>query len=335
VDRAGPLTPRGEVLSRLIPWVGVGCFWLAWVGRGLWPKTALTVALLPVLFSLLRRKAWLELGLRFPPRLRPGAPATSNILAEVRGRAPGEEPRVVWLLAHYDTKSYPLPASLRTAAAMSLPCAALLVAAAVLGGWGTSVYLWCLAAAVVAALLLDRGSGNESPGALDNAAALGVLLDLARHYRRNQPRTLVIRWVFTGAEEMGLLGALALRHAHREELSRGAHLFVNLDGVGCAGSLRVFGSKTSGLTRAFLEASRKETIPLRWSRLPPTMMMDHEVLATTGFFSVSLGCVARELRHLHSRMDHPGLIHLDSLRETAQLLRQVIDALDDDEGKSF
>jgi putative aminopeptidase FrvX len=219
-------------------------------------------------------------------------------------------------------------------AAMALPLIGLIVAAAALAGWGTSSYAWCVAAAVVAALLLSGGSGNASPGALDNAAALGVLLDLACHYRRNPPRTLVLRWVFTGAEEMGLLGAFALRHARGEELRRGTHLFVNLDGVGSAGSLRVFGPREGWLTRAFLEASRKERIPLCWSRLPPTMMMDHEVLASAGFPSVSLGCVARELRHLHSRRDHPGLIQVESLRETARLLRHVIDAVDAGEGKT-
>jgi putative aminopeptidase FrvX len=211
---------------------------------------------------------------------------------------------------------------------MALPFVGLVLAAAVLAGWSTSTCAWCVAAAVVAALLISGGSGNASPGALDNAAALGVLLDLAWYYRRNPPRTLVLRWVFTGAEEMGLLGAFALRHARGEELRRGTHLFINLDGVGCAGSLRVFGPIKGWLTRAFLETSRKEAIPLRWSRLPPTMMMDHEVLATAGFPSVSLGCVDWELRHLHSRRDHPALIQVESLRETARLLRQVIDAVD-------
>jgi Peptidase family M28 len=323
-----PLTGRGELLSRLIPWTSVALFSLCWAGRGLWLQGALTIALLPVLFSFLRRRMWLELGLRFPPRLHRGARATSNILAEVRGRESGAEPRVVWLLAHHDTKSYQLPISVRMAAAMALPLIGLVVAAAVLAGWGTRTYTWCVAVGVVAALLVSGGSGNESPGALDNAAALGVLLDLACHYRRNLPRTLVLRWVFTGAEEMGLLGAFALRHARGEELRRGTHLFVNLDGVGSVGSLRIFGPKKAQLTRAFLEASRKEAIPLRWSPLPPTMMMDHEVLATAGFPSVSLGCVGWELRHLHSRRDHPGLIQVESLRETGRLLRHVIDAID-------
>jgi hypothetical protein len=329
-----PLPGRGEMLSHLIPWASVALFLLCWAVRSRWPQAALTAALLPVLFSFLRRRVWLELGLRFPPRLQQGDRATSNILAEVRGREPGKEQRVVWLLAHHDTKSYPLPASVRMAAATAFPLAGLVLVGAVLAGWGTRTYAWCVGAGVVAALLVSRGSGNESPGALDNAAALGVLLDLACHYRRNPPRTLVLRWVFTGAEEMGLLGAFALRLARGEELRRGTHLFVNLDGVGSAGNLRVFGRKKGWLTRAFLEGSREEAIPLRWSPLPPTMMMDHEVLATAGFPSVSLGCVGWELRHLHSRRDHPGLIQVESLRETARLLRHVIDALDTGNVKS-
>jgi len=329
-----PLSGRGELLSRLTAWTSVALFLLCWAAHGLWPQAAVTAALLPLLFWFLRRRVWLELGLRFPARPRRGAPATSNILAEVRGGEPGEEQKVVWLIAHHDTKSYSLPAALRMAVAIALPLIGLLLATAVLARWGESTYTWCVGAGVVAALLVSGGSGNESPGALDNAAALGVLLELACHYRCNPPRTLVLRWVFTGAEEMGLLGAFALRQAHGDELHRGAHLFVNLDGVGSAGNLRVFGARKGRLTEAFLEASRREAIPLRWSRLPPTMMMDHEVLATCGFPSVSLGCVGWELRHLHSRRDRPGLIQVESLRETARLIRHVIDAIDAGEGKS-
>jgi putative aminopeptidase FrvX len=211
---------------------------------------------------------------------------------------------------------------------MALPALGVILAAAVLGGWGRASYGWYLAAAAAAAIVLSGGSGNESPGALDNAAAVAILLALARYYRRRPPQNLVLRLLFSGAEEMGLLGAFALRHSHREELSRGTHLFLNLDGVGIAGRLRVFGAKKGDLTRIFLEASRQLGVPLRWSRLPPTMMMDHEVFATAGFPAVTLACVDWELRHLHSRKDHPGLIQPESLRETLQLLHHVIDGLD-------
>jgi hypothetical protein len=293
------------------------------------PRTAGIVALTPLLFSVLRRRVWLKLGLRFPPKEQPEPAATANVLAEVKGREPGAEPRVVWLLAHYDTKSYPFPALLRMTAAAVFPVAGFVVAGAAVAIWTTSAYGWCLVAAVAAALVLSQRSGNESPGALDNGAAVGLILALAGHYQRRPPRAIALRVAFTGAEEMGLLGAFALRAANREELSRGRHLFINVDGVGCPGDLRVFGSRTGPLTRAFLQAGRQTGLQVRWARLAPTVMMDHEVLAKAGFPSVSLGSAGWDLRHIHSRRDHPGLIRLQSLWEAGHLLRHVIDSLDE------
>ncbi len=323
------VSSRGETMALWSVWISVAMLWLAWFMHRSAPRTAGIVALTPLLFSLLRRWVWLELGLRFPPKEQPGPAATANLLAEVKGREPGAEPRVVWLLAHYDTKSYPLPALLRMTAATIFPVAGLVIAGAAFAIWTTSAYGWCLGAAVAAALLLSQRSGNESPGALDNGAAVGLILALTGHYQRRPPRAVALRVAFTGAEEMGLLGAFALRAANREELSRGRHLFINVDGVGCAGDLRVFGLRTGPLTRAFLQAGRQTGLRVRWARLPPTVMMDHEVLAKAGFPAVSLASAGWELRHIHSRRDHPGLIHLESLCEVGHLLRHVIDSLDE------
>jgi hypothetical protein len=323
------VSSRGEVLSRWSVWLSTAALFLAWFMRGTWPKTAGIVAFTPLLAVLVSRWVWLELGLRFPPKQEPGSAATANILAEVRGRQSAEEPRVVWLLAHYDTKSYPLSTSLRITAAMVFPVAGLIMAGAAFGAWTASTSGWCLGAAVAAALLLSQRSGNESPGALDNGAAVGLILALAGHYQRRPPRAVVLRVAFTGAEEVGLLGAFALREAHREELGRGRHIFINVDGIGCAGGLRIFGSRSGPLTRAFLQASRQTGVQLGWGRLPPTAMMDHEVLAKAGFPSVSLGGSGWGLRKIHSRGDHPGLIDLQSLWEAGQLLRHAIDSLDE------
>jgi hypothetical protein len=323
------VTSRGEVLSRWHVWLAMAALFLAWLMGDTWPKTAGIVALIPLLGVLVSRWVWLELGLRFPPKEQRGRAATANILAEVRGRQAPAEPLVVWLLAHYDTKSYPLSASLRITAAMVLPVAGVIMAGADFGAWTMSASGWCLGAAVAAALLLSPRSGNESPGALDNGAAVGLVLALAGHYQRRPPRATVIRVAFTGAEEMGLLGAFALREAHREDLGRGRHVFINLDGIGCAGGLRIFGSRSGPLTRAFLRAGRQTGVGVRRGRLPPTAMMDHEVLARAGFPSVSLGGAGRDLRKIHSPRDHQGLIDLRSLWEAGQLLRHAIDSLDE------
>jgi aminopeptidase YwaD len=69
-----------------------------------------------------------------------------------------------------------------------------------------------------------------TPGAQDNASGVAVLLELARTLsKRNLPFRL--RFVFFGAEELGLLGSAAYLDHHREDLRR-CELLFNLDSIG-------------------------------------------------------------------------------------------------------
>lgn len=69
-----------------------------------------------------------------------------------------------------------------------------------------------------------------TPGAEDNASGVAVLLELARTLPKlNLPFRL--RFVFFGAEEVGLLGSQAYVHLHREDLRR-CELMFNMDCVG-------------------------------------------------------------------------------------------------------
>ena len=73
-------------------------------------------------------------------------------------------------------------------------------------------------------------SDAGTPGAQDNASGVAVLLELARHLSRlDLPFRL--RFVFFGAEELGLLGSRAYLEQHHEDLQR-CRLLFNLDSVG-------------------------------------------------------------------------------------------------------
>jgi hypothetical protein len=69
-----------------------------------------------------------------------------------------------------------------------------------------------------------------TPGAQDNASGVAVLLELARTLPKlNLPFRL--RFVFLGAEEVGLLGSKAYVDRHRDDLQR-CELVFNMDSVG-------------------------------------------------------------------------------------------------------
>jgi len=69
-----------------------------------------------------------------------------------------------------------------------------------------------------------------TPGAQDNASGVAVLLELA-HTLPKLDLPFRLRFVFFGAEEVGLLGSKAYLNRHREDLQR-CELVFNMDSVG-------------------------------------------------------------------------------------------------------
>jgi hypothetical protein len=78
---------------------------------------------------------------------------------------------------------------------------------------------------------------KTSPGAVDNAAAVGVLLELAR-VLASEPPPQPVWLVFTANEEVGLVGAEALAAQHANEVE----LAIALDLIGGDGALSLNGA---------------------------------------------------------------------------------------------
>ena len=73
---------------------------------------------------------------------------------------------------------------------------------------------------------------RDSPGAGDNGSGLGVLIELARHFKTLEGRLNAgIKFVAFGAEELGVLGSRAYVLKHADELRQCA-LHINIDNVG-------------------------------------------------------------------------------------------------------
>ena len=169
-------------------------------------------------------------------------------------------------------------------------------------------------------LFLNRSS-NLSPGGLDNAGSVGLLIELAGVLIKNPPEKLDTIFISTGAEEEGLMGAYAFINAHNKELDPGKTLILNFDGIGIKGKLRVF-TKMKGL-------------PESLNKLPswPTfsgLMMDHIPFKTQGFKAVSLGCVSvKEAFRIHTPKDQIDIINPEGIGEAGALALKVIDELND------
>lgn len=236
----------------------------------------------------------------------PFARTRSTNLVATRG-AP-----TLWLVAHLDSKSQPIPIGVRAIAIIS--CIVLLGAAI-----GVSVaqmvaspppLVWsALTVAVLLAALPVMASvvGARSPGALDDASGVASVLRTVEML----PRDAAVGVLLTSAEELGLAGARAW--------ARGAPPAngINIDGVDDVGAVRLI---YSGRSPRELQARLGVSWPAA-NRLVPGVLMDGVALSDAGWEIVNISKGGwRTVSRIHTPSD--DLAHLDGsgVEELARLL---------------
>lgn len=271
--------------------------------------------------------AWSGLFRRLGPRR-----SAANLVARLPGSSARQDLPQLVLAAHYDSKSQRLPLAVRMAL-FALAIGGSAVFAALTGlslaAPALAAGLPILAGIVIAsgALLLALGSGNASPGAIDNASGVGVALHLAERLaaERALSSKLSITILVTGAEELGAIGALAYLRRHGEHLRRRAHAaglyILNFDGPGVEGRLCLVGrGSLAGLVR---EACRELGYPLVGGRLPGALL-DHEPFTAQGFQAVSLIGIGRASLAVHTPGDTPSRLGLGGFRQAGEVgLRSI------------
>ena len=223
----------------------------------------------------------------------------STNLVAVRGPAGGSP--VVWLVAHLDSKSQPVPILLR---ALGIVATALLflagIAVATSQGLGAPIAAssWIAIAAlapIVTAPVVLSVVRARSPGALDNASGVATVLLAASRMPPGAP----IGVLLTSAEELGLAGARAWTSAHRSGLA------INCDGVDDLGTLVCM--HDGRRSRRLLEALRRAGGPaLRVRLLLPGILTDSVALADAGWEAVTVSRgTASTLGRIHRPGDRP------------------------------
>jgi hypothetical protein len=258
------------------------------------------------------------LGKSWPPRSM-----SRNVLAALPGSPPA--PVRIVFMAHYDTKSQLLPTGVRVAlvSAVTVLCIGLcflgLLAALGLHVWLSATGPWRLAALICALLagLIANVTGNRSPGALDNGAAVGTLLELARTWRPKRYAPIEAYWVATGSEEVALNGARDLLASHASWLREKPTLIINLESVG-AGAIVYLAGDSQGIALARQAA---DELGLPHANLHVLGAgMDHEPFAAEGLAAVSiLGDVVHHSLALHSKRDQAGRLEMPALERAGRL----------------
>ena len=237
-------------------------------------------------------------------------------------RRGGPDEARIWLVAHLDSKSQPVPILLRAAGIVVFAIAWITALALAWLGGGAGGGAWTVAAVVGTAgavPVILTTVGSDSPGALDNASGVATVLLAAEL----APTAVPLGVLLTSAEELGLAGARAWAVAHEPGRA------VNVDGVDDAGALVVMrhGARSRGLAESLARAGDSDD-PVRVRGLIPGVLTDGVALADTGWavVTVSQGGVAT-LARIHTRRDTLSTLAGTGVARTAALIARALPEL--------
>lgn len=257
-------------------------------------------------------------GVLDAPWLRADA---TNLVATRGASAPA-----VWLVAHLDSKSQPVPSALRVIgiALLALGVALGVVAALLtLAAWPVRTLWWvAMVAGVVGALpVMASVVGRASDGAVDNASGVAAVLAAAEMLGRDVTCGVLL----PSGEELGLAGARAWARAH------GAGVALNCDGVDDDGDLVIMynapapGEVVSAV-RGAAQAGGRATVRVR--RMPLGLLTDSTALAASGWRAVTVSHGSlRTLRRVHTSRDSLANLRGTSIDEVAAILARAVEAL--------
>ncbi len=305
---------------------------------------ALLLILLIALFMPLNRRvqsAALERngrGLRWGRRY-----TTVNLAATLPERSAAESKEALphlYLVAHYDSKSQRMPLAARMTLFMLTTSAGLILVALTLLEVSTVLYLPIGLLTLAAALpLLFLDIGNNSPGAIDNASSVGLVLHLAEvlAQRADWQDKLRLTILLPSAEEMTLMGSVAYVTAYEGTLrgqDRHGGLYVlNFDGIGIDGDLYYVGhshqlqsrDRMSLLARV-QSACAELYLPLRHFGFIGALF-DHIPFAQRGFDAISLIAVGRASRSVHTPADSIDQLHVRGFDQAGRVALRVIEKM--------
>ncbi|HUF28992.1 MAG TPA: M28 family peptidase [Gemmatimonadaceae bacterium] len=227
----------------------------------------------------------------------------------------------VWLVAHLDSKSQPIPILVRAGGIVATSVvwiAALGLTVAQVLGWDVERWWpWLAVAGVIAAAPIAASFvGARSPGALDDASGVATVLLSAE-----ESAGIPLGVLLTSAEELGLAGARAWVQGVEPGVA------INCDGVDDSGKLAAMysGSRPHRLLESFAKAAAAVEVPSRSHRVLPGVLVDAVALADRGWEVVTLSRGSmRTLHRIHTRDDSLDHLRGDGIPVTAAVVISMV-----------
>ncbi len=188
------------------------------------------------------------------------------------------------------------------------------------------------ATALAAIALSTMTSGNRSPGGVDNAGSVAIILAVARALRDRLANDIELVVLATGAEEDHMVGAMRWLDAHAADHAGRPTYCLNLDGAGAPGRPvlierygfgRLFSTEISAAAR---RASGRLGLRPRGIVMLPGIGIDAIPFAHRGLpcLTLSSGSLGRATMSVHSASDRADNLDPDTLADIADLAYETL-----------
>ena len=191
----------------------------------------------------------------------------------------------VWLVAHLDSKSQPVPMLARVAGIVLTAATLITLAALAMASMsgrdvpGRAWHLLAIIGALSSLPVIASVVGAKSPGALDDGSGIVTVLLAAEAL----PREMPVGVLLTSAEELGMAGAHAFADAKR------AAMAINVDGVDDRGStICMYHGRASRVRVGVARAARAIGMSVREQPTIPGLLTDGVALGEKGWSAVTL-----------------------------------------------
>lgn len=307
----------------------------------LWNSWTAAIAGAILLFVVWLSLKWSDMFDRLALR---GRKRSANLIGEVPSEGGGDAAGLIILSAHYDSKSQVMPVLLRASFfilgfGIALAFGVWLLAAGILSAAGVRLpgnvaVFWSsmLVPALMLALIFNF-SRNTSPGALDDASGVALILEIARCLASRPLEAYDVRIAAFGCEELGLCGSISHLAAHEEELRARGALMLNFDmPFTSSGKVSVNTGfefprvKTSErLNGLIYEAGAEMGIEVQNLYIPVGAGVDHMPWVKHGMEATGMVCASA---HVHSSHDTADRVNREGLRRAGEITLAVLRKLD-------
>jgi hypothetical protein len=195
---------------------------------------------------------------------------------------------------------------------------------------------FCIVISITSNFNYFNKTENKSPGAYDNAAAVGAIIELARFYRNNPINNIDFIFLCPSSEELNLAGAKNFIQNHKNEFDKNSTYFINLDPIGGYELIRLitsFGiprkSSSQKLNKLFLESAKKLKINIKDVYLPTGMWSDYMPIVEEGFEACWLGSQPG-LKYVHTKKDNMELVSKEGIKNILFLCTAVVNELNNE-----